>query len=117
MPIRYRDTGMSPFEVIHGRHMYFPMKLLYEGWTRKHKGHLNVSAWVEELTERLEVIRDVVYLVRARAGNLRRESYDKGTANRSFDKGDLVLARTPGLLGKLAEVCTGPWVVQDKCDQ
>ena len=95
--------------------MHSPLDLLYEGWMGKQKGQLNVSAWVEELTERLELIRDVVHLGRARVGDVRRESYVKGTVSRSFNKGNLVLARTPGLLGKLEKAWTGPWVVQEKC--
>ena len=65
----------------------------------KQKGQLNVLAWMEELTERLELIRDVVHLGRDRAGDIRRESYDKGTVSRS--KRD----RPPdALLGLIKEV-------------
>ena len=55
------STGISPFEFIHGRAMHSPLDLLYEGLLGKDKECLNVSAWVAELADRLDIIRDIVY--------------------------------------------------------
>ena len=55
------STVISPFEFIHGRAMHSHLDLLYEGWLGKDKECLNVSAWVTELTDRLDIIRDNAY--------------------------------------------------------
>ena len=41
----------------------------------------------------------------------RKLRYDKGSCVRSFDIGNLVWCRVPGMDHKLAEVWSGPWEV------
>lgn len=54
-----RDTGMSPFELIFGRNVRTPLELLYQGWVGIQETKLDVGTWVEQLNERLEVVREV----------------------------------------------------------
>ncbi len=42
-----------------GRMLRSPLDVLYEGWRGQTGEELDVVDWVEELSERLEVVRDV----------------------------------------------------------
>ena len=71
------STGISPFEFIHGRAMHSPLDLLYEGWLGKDKECLNVSAWVAELADRLDIIRDIAYNKQVLTASKRKDTHDK----------------------------------------
>ena len=111
----HTDTGVSPFEFIHGTPMHSPLDILHDGWLDKGKRKLNVLAWVEELADRLELLKDAAHNKHAVQAVQRKDIYDRGSTLRKFEKGDRVLLRTPGLVGKLEESWTGPWEVVHKC--
>ena len=70
---------------------------------------------MEELADRLELLRDAAHNKRAVQELQRKDIYDRVSTLRKFEKGDKVLLRTPGLVGKLEESWTGPWEVVQKC--
>ena len=74
-----------------------------------------MSAWVEELADRLELLRDAAHNKRAVQAVQRKGNYDRVSTLRKFGKGDRALLRTPGLVRKLEESWTGPWEVVQKC--
>ena len=108
----HTDTGVSPFEFIHGTPMHSPLDLLHDGWLDERKRKLNVSAWVEELAD---MLRDAAQNKRAVQAVQRKFIYDRGSTLRKFKKGDRVLLMMPGLLGNLEESWTGLWEVVQKC--
>ena len=55
-----RDSGLSPFEIVFGRHVRGPLELLHDMWETEEKTSINICDWVKELQTRLEVIRDVL---------------------------------------------------------
>ena len=73
-----------------------------------------MSAWLGELADRLDVIRYIAYNKQVLTARKRKDTYDNKAVERTFEKGDLVLARTPLLLGKLEEAWTGPRTVVKK---
>ena len=95
--------------------MALPLDLLRDGWLDEGKRKLNVSAWVEELADRLELLRDAAHNKRAVQAVQRKDIHDRVSTLRKFEKGDRVLLRTPGLVGKLEESLSGPWEVVQKC--
>ena len=80
-----RDSGLSPFEIVFGRHVRGPLELLHDMWETEEKTSVNVCGWVKELQTRLEVLQD---------------------------PGDMVLVRIPGLSGKLEDSWDGPYKVE-----
>ena len=74
-----------------------------------------MSTWAEELAECIELIRDLAYVNQTDNTEKRKSVYDKDSAVRAFEVGDLVMIRTPGLLAKLEELWTGPWSIVEKC--
>ena len=111
----HSDIGVSPFEYIHGSQMHSPLDLLHNGWLERDQRKLNVSAWADELADRLELLRDFASEQKLENAKRRKERYDKHSVHREFKKGDRVLLRTPGLTGKLQESWTGLWEVSEKC--
>ena len=68
-------------------------------------GDLKLSSaidWVNEVKERLCVMAELVEVKEGKAKQAMKKQY------REFDVGSLVLARTPDLEGKLADVREGP---------
>ena len=53
---RSKSTGFSPAELVYGRKTLGPPDSLYCGWKEQRKELWNVSDWVEQLCDRLEVI-------------------------------------------------------------
>ena len=95
------STGVCPFEFIHGRHLHSPVDLVYSGWVNKDTNNLDVSTRAEELAERIELIRDFACVNQTNSTEKRKNVYDKGSAVRAVEVGDLVMVRTPGLQAKL----------------
>jgi len=111
----HADTGISPFQYVHGQDMHSALDILHHGWLRDEDRQMNVSAWVEELVERLELLREKAVKLREENSKKRKERLDKGAVLREFRKGDQILLRTPGMVSKLEESWTGPWEVVLKC--
>ena len=109
-----RDSGFSPFELVFGRIVRGPLELLRETWDSEEKKAMNVSQWVEELGQRLEVIRDTMREKMVVAKEKLKRDYDRGARLRSFDVGEMVLMRIPGLAGKLEDAWDGPYEINRK---
>lgn len=75
---------------------------------------MDVSTWVEQLIERLEVVRDVARERLMKAVESRKNIYDKNACEREFKKGDMVRTRILGLDHKLQEAWTGQLEVLEK---
>ena len=56
----HANTGFSPFEIIYGRQVRGPLELLKETLDSQDKEQVDVCKWVEQLQERLEIVRDTV---------------------------------------------------------
>ena len=109
-----RDTHLSPYELVFGRLARTPLDILYRGWRDVDDGELQVSDWVDNLCEHLEVLRNVAYSRATKASRKRKEAYDKGKVDRQLEVGSLVLTRIPGLGSKLEDSWEGPWEVVKK---
>ena len=88
-----KTTGFSPAELVYGRKTLGPLDFLYYGWKEQSKELRNVSDIVEQLCDKLEVIREVVREKQLGIVDERKRIYDKGKKRREYEVNDLVLCR------------------------
>ena len=107
------DTGLSPFQLVYVRTLRGPLEWLHEMWDPADREPMQ---WVRELEKRLEVTREVAKEWLEAANYSLKAAYDKGAKLRSFNVGDMILLRIPGLEGKLEDLWDGPYEVFRKCN-
>ena len=73
-----KSIGFSLAELVYGRKTLGLLDFLYCGWKEKRKELWNVSDWVEQLCDRLEVIREVAREMQLRIVDEWKRIYDKG---------------------------------------
>lgn len=102
-----RDTGLSPYELVYGANLRTPLDALYHGWAED-KGGIKVCDWVERMAERVELLRDETSLKGEKAVRKRKKGFDRRAKLRTFEAGDRVWQRIPGLSHKLQDSWEGP---------
>ena len=88
-----KSTGFSPPELVYGRKTLGPLDFLYYGWKEQRKELWNVSDWVEQWGDRLEVIREVVREMQLSIVDEQKRIYDKGKKRRDYQVNNLVWCR------------------------
>ena len=93
------DTGYSPYQLIHGSELHGPLEL-YHGWFGDERECIELKNWMTKLDRRLDVIRSALEekLISRRESGYISSDFSK---LKSFEAGDKVLFRVPGLHGKL----------------
>ena len=109
-----RDTLFSPYELVYGRQARTLLDILCVGWVEKANLSLDVYGWGELLSERLELMRDLVRERMEKASGERKKHYDKKNVQRELHGGDSVRCRIPGMDHKLKEVWHGPYQVVER---
>ena len=107
-------TGISPFLARQGWEPTTPLQLLYKAWVQHDLGDIDLTKWVQMNAERIETTRDKTLLHKLKVADKRKQAWDRVAKDRSFEIGDEVLVRKPGLNLKLAESWEGPFVVTAK---
>jgi len=107
-------TGLSPFLAKQGWEPSTPLSLLYETWIDKELGGMELLDFVIENSERIEHLRESSSLKLRDSGEKRKLKWDGKSKERSFNVGDDVLMRKPGLCGKLESSWEGPYTVFKK---
>jgi len=106
--VHNRDIGVSPHELVYGRKLRGPLDVLYSGWVDETLQGVSISKWVDELAERLEVLRDVATCVGKKSGEKRKCEKDKGRTFKEVEVGEKVLVRIPGICSNLQDAWEGP---------
>ena len=96
-------TGFSPFEVLHGRTVRGPMKILNELWAGEDEGTevQTGNQYVFELCERLEETMKLAQGELRKSQSCYEHCYDKKAKQRCFKEGDKVLIMLPANNNKL----------------
>ena len=110
----HSNTGYFPFEVIYGRNLRGPLEILKDSWENTEKEKFDVCKWVEELRERLEVIKNCVREKEENSKKRMKDEYDKKAKVWELKEGSLVLLRVPGLNYKLDDSWDVPFEVFKK---
>jgi len=107
-------TGFSPFLAKQGWEPSTPLSVLHEAWTDKELGEVDITEFVIENSERVESLREASSLKLREGMELRKKTWDKKAKDRSFEVGEEVLTRKPGMYGKLETSWEGHYTVYKK---
>ena len=111
----YRDvpqesTWFSPFEIVFGRTVRGPMRILRHLWTQEDDDRdvRTTNQYVLELKERLEHTKQIARKELRKAQRYQKRHYDFRARQRQFEKGDMVLVLLPKETNKLLMQWKGP---------
>lgn len=109
----HESTGFSPAELVYGRDLRGPLRMLRESW-EGHGEDPGVVAYVLELLERLGKTRDLVESNMKAAQVPSKTYYDRSARKRTFSVGDEVMLLRPSKKNKLEVQWEGPAKVVSK---
>ncbi|KAM7313255.1 uncharacterized protein ISCGN_003132 [Ixodes scapularis] len=109
--VPHEATGFSPAELVYGRSLRSPLRMLRESW-EGHGEDPTVVEYVLKLLDRLYETQEVVEANMQRAQLKAKLYYDKGARSRKFEVGDQVLLLRASKKNKLEVQWEGP----AKCD-
>ena len=107
----HASTGFSPFLLKHGWEPVTPIQLLYKGWVQEELASLEIDQWVLENAEHIQTLRIAAGDKLSQNSSNRKERLDKGSKQREFAVGDLVLYKALGAETKLAPTWEGPYTI------
>ena len=82
--------------MVYGRNVRGPLELLKEEWESKENRVMNINCqWVNELKQRLEMIRDIVVEREGLAKETMKVQYDKRANERELTEGQMVMMKKP----------------------
>ena len=95
------STGFSPSELVFGRNSRNVLDIIYEGWTNSTYSAVDISTWVSQLNDKLEILRDSATLTNTLARNKQNTHNKRSRSDRKYKPGDLVYTRIPGCRANL----------------
>ncbi|XP_076060345.1 uncharacterized protein LOC143036674 [Oratosquilla oratoria] len=107
------SLGFSPSELLFGRDIRGPMKLLHESWIDLEHAD-NLSEYVSKLKENLDVVHRFAQCNLKLSQEKMKENYDKDAVERNFEVGDEVLLFLPVRKCPLQARYKGPFRVIGK---
>ncbi|GBL72390.1 hypothetical protein AVEN_115319-1 [Araneus ventricosus] len=112
--VDHDTTGFSPSELVHGRNLRTPERLLFEKWTEPEEENSLITEYVFELLNRFQKYKELA-MEKASAEQIKRKTwYDKKAISREFKIGDQVLILATHKTNKFAVNWVGPGVMDQK---
>ena len=108
-----KSTGFAPFQIIHGRVFRSPLEVVLQEIDPVECTNVKAVEWLVELGRRVSKISEEVEANIGKAQCERKDRHDKKAVVQTFERGDKVLTRIPGLKSKLEGSWEGPFVVLD----
>lgn len=109
----HEATGFSPAELVYGRSLRSPLRLLRESWEGRAEDPVVVE-YVLKLLERLRSAQRLSEQAMAKAQHRSKVYYDRTARTRRFDVGDKVMILRPSQKNKLEVQWEGPANVVEK---
>ena len=107
------STGFAPFELVYGRRPRGIVELAEEQWVdRPREGGLNPDVHVQQLQERLALVRQLARGNLEAAQQAQKRVYDRGTQERGFQAGEQVWVRREALRMAGGDPWQGPFRVR-----
>ena len=115
----YRDTphcvtGFSPFSLLFGREVKGPLGLVHSSWLDGDCEAAGTGEWLIALKQQMAEMSKVVSEWEKLAKCKMKQVFDRTAKSKSFEVGDLVLVRKPGLKKKLGDSWDGPYEILEK---
>lgn len=113
----YRESvqeslGVSPFELVYGRPLRGPLKILKEKWFSEPFKPIAVHKYIDNLVQKLSKVRKFAHDNLRHSQERSKTHYDKKTIPRKFDPGAQVLAFLPMPGSPLKSKYSGPYIIQ-----
>ncbi|XP_064463444.1 uncharacterized protein LOC135374410 [Ornithodoros turicata] len=112
----HESTGFSPAELVYGRALRSPLRMLREKW-EGHGEETTVVEYVINLLERMHTARETVMRYMEAAQNRGKAYYDRNARLRSYKEGDKVMVLRPARQNKLQVHWEGPVEVVNKLSE
>lgn len=109
----HEATGFSPAELVYGRSLRSPLRLLRESWEGRAEDPVMVE-YVLKLLERLRSAQRLSDQAMAKVQHRSKVYYDRTARTRRFDVGDKVMILRPSQKNKLEVQWEGPANVVEK---
>ena len=106
-----RSTGFSPSELVFGRNSRNVLDIVYEGLTNTTYSEVDIPTWVEQLNDKLEILRDSASLTNTIARQNQNAYSKRSRSTRTYKPGDLVFTRIPGCRANLQASWEGPFKI------
>lgn len=92
------SSGVSPFELVYGRHLRGPLKVLKEKWFSRPAEQTTVHHYTENLVQTLHNVGSFAHANLKYAQEKSKKHYDHKSISRKFIPGEqvLVFLPTPG---------------------
>ena len=103
-----------PFELIFGKNVKGPLDLLKQSWLEEEADEKVLIDWVDQVRSKMISMAEMVCERNHKAKQEMKQLYDKSAREKSLEEGEMVMARKPGLSGKLKDVWEGPYVIGEK---
>ena len=112
------SLGFSPFEMLYGRSVRGPIRILRELWTREQPDSdvRSTYEYVANLRERLQETWELAHNQLLCSQNRYKKLYDYKAKERIFSRGDKVLVLLPNSENKLIMKWKGPFEVIDRIE-
>ncbi|XP_064484714.1 uncharacterized protein LOC135396973 [Ornithodoros turicata] len=111
--VPHETTGFSPAELVYGRELRSPMRLVREHWEGK-SGDRTVVEYVLDLLQRLQDTREIAEANMRESQERAKTYYDRNARPRTYKEGDKVLVLRPTRANKLQVHWDGPFKVLRK---
>ncbi|XP_064485140.1 uncharacterized protein LOC135397466 [Ornithodoros turicata] len=111
--VPHEATGFSPAELVYGRSLRSPMRLVRERW-ESNQTDTTVLEYVLDLLQRLQDSREVAEANMKEAQQRAKSYYDRNLRPRLYQEGDKVLVLRPTRANKLQVHWDGPFTVLRK---
>ena len=110
------SLGYSPFELLYGRQIRGPLKILKETWFSDVSVHPSrtVSEYINSLKLKLSEVRSIALENMKKSQSRMKSQFDKVAKDRVFKVGDKVLLHLPLPGNPLKGKYTGPYVISQK---
>ena len=113
----YRDTphcvtGFSPFTLLFGREVKGPLELLRTTWLDEECDDASVGEWLLGVRAKMAEMSEIVSDREKKAKSDMKRFYDRSARVKSFEVGEMVLVRKPGLQCKLGDFWEGPYQIE-----
>lgn len=112
----HEGHGFTPFELLYGRSVRGPMRVLKELWTNEEiqEETKDVYSYMIELQERIQETCKVAQQEIAKSQKKNERYYNRGARYRKLEIGDKVLLMIPVKTDKLKLRWDGPFIIKEK---